>query len=378
MQNYAVELKDVNFDEALKDCYICQQAKMKRKPCKTSREKAVRPFYRIHMDIMGPINVKAITTKRRFVLVIVDDYSHFTYIYAMTKKSETMDCYTQYIKEVEREFDGKFKLRKIRTDLGSEFTSQEFKNLNTELNVEIEYAEKATPEHNRYAERFIRSIQEKTRALLFDSGLPKKFWEIAMSYANEIYNRTPHAAIKFKSPYEKWIGKPPSLELLKRFGCLAAMKNLNVRNFKFNPRNENDKLFFVGITKTGSRLFDIKTRKIHDVAHTWICENVVFKDIIQLNDPEFRIWDMQEEMTESLNSEGTSNNFLNLENNELTQLTDENQSEQNTVNEDDFDIEEIEVNCIEDEESENVNLANFITPELMTDIDSNEEPTTYK
>ncbi len=82
---------------------------------------------------MGPINIKAITAKRRFVLVILDDYSHFAYIYAMEKKSETLDCYTQYIKEVEREFDGKFKLRKIHTDVGSEFTSQDLKN-----NVDIE------------------------------------------------------------------------------------------------------------------------------------------------------------------------------------------------------------------------------------------------
>ncbi len=66
-------------------------------------------------------------------------------------------------------------------------------------------------------------------------------------------------AIKFKSPFEKWIGKSPSLELLKQFGCLAAIRNLNKQNFKFGPRNENDKLFFIGIIKTGSELFDIKT-----------------------------------------------------------------------------------------------------------------------
>ncbi len=134
--------------------------------------------------------------------------------------------------------------------------------------------------------------------MLFDSGLPKKFWEIDLGYGVEIYNRMPYATIKFQSPYEKWFGKPPSFELLKRFGCLAAMKNLNIQNFKSDPRNENDKLFFVGITKTGSRLYNIKTRKIHNATHAWICENLVFKDIIKADDPgDFRIWDMQEDLT---------------------------------------------------------------------------------
>ncbi len=157
MRKYATELEDVNFEDELKEWYVCLQAKMHRKPCKTVREKATRPFYRIHMDIMGPINIKAITTKR-FVLVIVDNYSRYAYVYSIERKCETLSCYEQYLTEVEREFDRKFNLRKIRTDLGSEFTSNEFANLNKDMNVDIEYAEKATPEHNGYAEKFFKPI----------------------------------------------------------------------------------------------------------------------------------------------------------------------------------------------------------------------------
>ncbi len=97
MKEYCEELKNIKFDDSLKDCFVCQQAKLKRKPCKKIRERADLPFYRVHADTMGPIATKAFKTRRKFVLVLVDDYSRYAMVYAMQNKSDVGSCFRDYI-----------------------------------------------------------------------------------------------------------------------------------------------------------------------------------------------------------------------------------------------------------------------------------------
>ncbi len=383
MKEYCEELKNIKFNDSLKDCFVCQQAKLKRKPCKKIRERADRPFYRVHADTMGPIATKAFKTRHKFILVLVDDYSHYAIVYAMQNKSDVGSCFRDYIQFCKSSLDTELKLRYVRCDLGTEFTGGEMYNFCKKEGIEFEFAEKATAQHNGAAERFNRSIQEKTRAMLIDSGIPKRFWELAIAYANEIYNRTPHAAQDFKSPYEGWYGKKPDISYLRRFGSLMAIKELD-RQGKWEPKNLEDKLFFVGITKLGSKGLNPKTGDIITASHVWITENLVFKDVVRRNDSEIRIWDIPEKTEVKGKME---ENWLNikermeetnetLENYEDDCYTDQGQDEPKDKEGEEKEEKEVTIDYDWDQEEDlhEEGSANLI---LEKDIDLGDEPQTY-
>ena len=73
---------------------------------------------------------------------------------------------------------------------------------------------------NGVAERFNRYILEITRALLFNSGINKKYWKYAVVTANYLRNRTTFVkGSDNKTPFELWYGHKPDLAHLRVWGC---------------------------------------------------------------------------------------------------------------------------------------------------------------
>nr|GEW37593.1 retrovirus-related Pol polyprotein from transposon TNT 1-94 [Tanacetum cinerariifolium] len=69
-------------------CPFCEQGKSKRashqpKPVPNSRQR----FHLLHMDLCGPMRIASINGKR-YVLVIVDDYSRYTWIHFLGSKDD--------------------------------------------------------------------------------------------------------------------------------------------------------------------------------------------------------------------------------------------------------------------------------------------------
>jgi transposase InsO family protein len=77
-----------------------------------------RPLEMLHMDLFGRINYISIGSNK-YGLVIVDDYSCFTWVFFLYDKSETQEVLKKFLKRAQNEFDAKVK--KIRNDNGSEF-----------------------------------------------------------------------------------------------------------------------------------------------------------------------------------------------------------------------------------------------------------------
>ena len=55
-------------------------------------------------------------------------------------------------------------------------------------------------QQNGVAERLNRSIMNKVRSMLSESGLDQKFWAEAASTSVYVINRLPSSAIEFKIP----------------------------------------------------------------------------------------------------------------------------------------------------------------------------------
>ena len=132
----------------------------------------------------GPINPITHDGSRYFITFI----DHFTH-YFMSSKSEACSKVREYLLMVENKF--KCVPERMRCDNGGEYVSQEFKNLCSQKGIKLEYTIPRTPEQNGIAERYNRTLLDKSRCLIFESNMDKKFWKEAVATAAYLTNRTP-------------------------------------------------------------------------------------------------------------------------------------------------------------------------------------------
>ena len=74
--------------------------------------------------------------------------------------------------------------------------------------------------------------------MLFGAGLPTRFWQHALRYANWCTNRLPTSALKGGIPFTKLYGREPSLSMAKVFGCVAHVWVPPDQRKKFGKRAE--------------------------------------------------------------------------------------------------------------------------------------------
>ena len=82
-------------------CSACQMGKSKKH---THKPKTINTnldvLHTLHMDLCGPMRVQSIFGKR-YVLVIVDDYSWFTWVMFLRSKDETPEIIIKMIKQLQ-------------------------------------------------------------------------------------------------------------------------------------------------------------------------------------------------------------------------------------------------------------------------------------
>ncbi|GJU26975.1 retrovirus-related pol polyprotein from transposon TNT 1-94 [Tanacetum coccineum] len=103
-------------------CSACALGKIKKsshqpKPEDTNQEK----LYLLHIDVYGPMRVESINGKK-YILVIVDDYSRFTWVKFLRSMDEPIDAIIKCIKNIQVRLN--VTVRNVRTDNGTEFVNQ--------------------------------------------------------------------------------------------------------------------------------------------------------------------------------------------------------------------------------------------------------------
>nr|GFA16238.1 hypothetical protein [Tanacetum cinerariifolium] len=106
-------------------CLSCEQGKSKRashppKPVPNSRHR----LHLLHMDLCGPMRIASINEKR-YVLVIVDDYSRYTWVQFLRSKDEAPEVIKTFLKRISILLQSPVII--IRTDNGTEFKNQALK-----------------------------------------------------------------------------------------------------------------------------------------------------------------------------------------------------------------------------------------------------------
>jgi hypothetical protein len=80
------------------------------------------PIELLHMDLFGPIAYISIG-RSKYCLIIMDDYSRFTWVFFLQKKSQTQDTLKGFLRWAQNEFG--LRIKKIRSDNGTEFKNSQ-------------------------------------------------------------------------------------------------------------------------------------------------------------------------------------------------------------------------------------------------------------
>ncbi|GJU22431.1 retrovirus-related pol polyprotein from transposon TNT 1-94 [Tanacetum coccineum] len=119
----------------------CAMEQSKKKPHKPKSEDTNQEkLYLLHMDLCGPMRVACVYGKK-YILVIVDDYSRFTWVICLRSKDEAPDFIIKYLKMIQVWL--KVPVRRIRTNNGTEFVNQTLR----------EYYEKVDISHQTFIAR---------------------------------------------------------------------------------------------------------------------------------------------------------------------------------------------------------------------------------
>nr|GFB03831.1 Gag-Pol polyprotein [Tanacetum cinerariifolium] len=103
-------------------CSACAMGKSKKKSDKLKSEDTNQEkLYLLHMDLCGSMRVESVNGKK-YILVIVDDYSRFTWVKCLRSKDEALHFIIKFLKMIQVRL--KVPVRHIRTDNGTEFVNQ--------------------------------------------------------------------------------------------------------------------------------------------------------------------------------------------------------------------------------------------------------------
>ena len=215
-QDLVVGLKDVKFEKD-KPCSACQAGKQ---VANTHPSKAFvstsRPLELLHLDLFGPTTYESIGGNL-YCLVVVDDYSRYTWVFFLHDKTEVANIFIKFAKKAQNEYD--CTLKKIRSDNGKEFDNTNIEGLCDEIGIKHEFSSTYTPQQNGVVERKNRTLITLARTMLDEYGTHEKFWAEAINTACYASNRLfPHRLL-MKTPYELLIGRKPNISYLRVFGC---------------------------------------------------------------------------------------------------------------------------------------------------------------
>ncbi|CAI7856409.1 unnamed protein product [Closterium sp. NIES-54] len=258
-------------------CETCLTSKFSRFPFHSTVGQSSDLVELVHVDLVGPMKVKG-DGGALYSMTMVDDYTRLTWSFPLAKKSDAARVIIEeWLSMVERE-SGK-RVKAIRSDRGGEFLGADFRSWLKRYGIKQQLTTAYTPQSNGMAERANRTIIEGGRTILVDSGLPLRFWPLAILHATIIKNQVlTHVGGQHWVPMEKWSGKKPLVDMLCVFGCMGLVHV---------PKEKRDKLqaaavwaVHLGLARgsKGWLMWDPKSNTVFITGDAKFMEGLMFKE----------------------------------------------------------------------------------------------------
>jgi len=198
-KDLVVGLPSIKYNDG-KVCDACAKGKQVKNSFNSKRcVSTSRPLELLHIDLCGPMRIMSRGGKR-YVCVIVDDYSRFTWTLFLASKDETFGKFVAFIKKVEKRVG--HSLVCLRSDHRTEFENSSFIDYCNEHGVEHNVLAPRTPQQNEVVERKNRTLEDMIRTMLTASGIARNFWAEALNTSCYIINRCMIRPILNKTPYK--------------------------------------------------------------------------------------------------------------------------------------------------------------------------------
>nr|GFB97310.1 integrase, catalytic region, zinc finger, CCHC-type, peptidase aspartic, catalytic [Tanacetum cinerariifolium] len=203
-------------------CSACAMGKSKKKSHKSKSEDTNQEkLYLLHMDLCGLMRVESVNGKK-YILVIVDDYSRFTWVKCLRSKDEAPDFIIK---------------------LASHETSVV-----------------RSPQQNGVVERRNRTLIEAACTMLIYAQALLFLWAEAVATACYTQNQSIIRLCHKKTPYELLHNKLPDLSFLYVFGALCYPTNDSEKLSKLQPKADIGIFIGYAPTKKAFRIYNRLTR----------------------------------------------------------------------------------------------------------------------
>nr|GEW51654.1 retrovirus-related Pol polyprotein from transposon TNT 1-94 [Tanacetum cinerariifolium] len=204
-------------------CSACQLGKSKKYTHKPKTVNTIMEvLHTLHMDLCGPMRVQSINRKK-YILVIVDDYSRLTWVKFLRSKDETPEFVIKLLKQLQVGLNKT--VRNICTDNGTEFFNQHLIEYYEIAGISHQKSVLRTPQQNDVVERQNCTLVEAARTMLIFSKAPMFLWAEAIATACYTQNRSLIHTLHNKTPYELVHDKTPDLLFFRVFWALCYPTN---------------------------------------------------------------------------------------------------------------------------------------------------------
>ncbi|GJV75369.1 retrovirus-related pol polyprotein from transposon TNT 1-94 [Tanacetum coccineum] len=248
------------------DQHFCDACKMGKQAHVSHKAKNIvsttRCLELLYMDLFGPSAVRSYGGNH-YTLVIVDDYSRYTWTRFLKDKTEAFYQFKIFSRQIQNQLG--CSIVSIRTDHGREFDNEvqfgEFCNAN---GITHNFSAPCTPQSNGVVERKNRTLQEMSRTMLNEQSLPQKFWCNAVDTSTYILYRIFIRVILGKTPYELLRGRKPTLDYFRVFGSKCFILNTKDYLTKFDPKSYE--CVFLGYSQNSKAyiILNKHTRKVKE------------------------------------------------------------------------------------------------------------------
>jgi transposase InsO family protein len=143
------------------------------------------PRQLLHMDTVSPSRVHSMGGKW-YVLVIVDDYSHYSWVFFLESKDEVFEHFRSLALRLNNEHPNC--LKAIHSDNGTEFRNATFDEFCLEQEIDQQFSAPHVSQQNEVVERNNCTLVEMARTMLDEHRTPRRFWADAISTACYICN----------------------------------------------------------------------------------------------------------------------------------------------------------------------------------------------
>ncbi|GJU83937.1 retrovirus-related pol polyprotein from transposon TNT 1-94 [Tanacetum coccineum] len=120
-------------------------------------------LYLLHMDLCGPMRIESINGKK-YILVIVGDYSRFTWVKFLRLKDKTLEIMIKLLKKIQVHLNAT--VQNIRTDNGTEFVNQTLQAYYDDVGISHQTLVARTPQQNDVVEAVVTACYTQNRSLI--------------------------------------------------------------------------------------------------------------------------------------------------------------------------------------------------------------------